>query len=464
MRPARPVLIALAVLLIAGGVLRGIEAASPATDYQSTDELSYQRLAISLSTDHEYGGEGLRSPLHWPPGTPFFFALAYKLQPDPDIPLAYWFQAGTGTLTILAVFAIAFLLAGGWAGVAAAAIVAFYQPYWALTGQLLSESLGTFLLACAALATVLAWRPPDWRRRREEAPATGPHTASTPGSAWWFAAAGVLWGLTILTRANYVFVPPMLAAFMAIAALHGTRDWRLAGRTGGVLLAVTIAVLTPWVAWASQSKGQFVLVTEGDAAATFVGTFLPGGGTTSGMKDVLGAETKRRVPRLRDIPDRELEAEWVLNTVAARHPELPREDAIRKEVRENIRKYALGDPIDFAGMMVEKVRRTWILSSRVGAEDVVRAVRIFHGGFVIVAFLLTCLALWRRRDLRLAMLFSVPIYSALMHAVLVAKPRYNMPPFALLVASGCVAIAWLLVARRDRLEADGDAVQVGHTG
>ena len=362
-----------------------------------------------------------------------FFAVAHKLNPDPDIPLAYWFQAGVGTLTILAVFAIAFLLAGGGAGIAAAAIVAFYEPYWALSGQLLSESLGTFLLACAMLATVAAWRPPG---------------RDGPASRRWWALAGVLWALTILTRANYVFVPPMIGGLIALYALRHGRDWRLAGRTAGVLVAVTIAGLAPWIAWASHSNGSFVLVTEGDAAATFVGTFLPGGGTTSGMKDVLGEETKRRVPKLRPIPDRELDAEIVLNTVAARHPGLDRETAIRKEVRENIRRYALGDPLAFGWMMLEKMRRTWILSSRVGAEDVVRAVRIFHGGFVILAVILTAIALWRRRDLRLAILISVPLYSALMHAVLVAKPRYNMPPFALLVACGCVAAAWLIHERR----------------
>jgi len=428
MRPSRPILIALAALVLVGGVLRGVEAASPATDYQSPDELSYQRIAIGISEDGSYG-EGLRSPLHWPPGAPFFFAVAHKLSPDPDIPLAYWFQAGVGTLTIIAVFAIAFLLAGGGAGIAAAAIVALYPPYIALTGQLLSEALGTFLLACAALATVAAWRPPGGTR---------------PGRWPWFAAAGALWGLAILTRANFVFVPPLLAAFMAIAALRRHRDGRLAARTGGVLVAATIVVLAPWVTWASLSKGGFILVTEGDAAATFVGTFLPGGGTTSGMKDVLGAETKRRVPKLRDVPDRELEALVVLNTVAARRPDLPREAALRAAVRENIRKYMLGQPLDFLGMMLEKVRRTWILSSRVGAEGVVRPVRIFHGAFVVIAFLLTLAALFVRRDLRLLMVFSVPLYSALMHALLVAKPRYNMPPFALLVASGCVAAAWLL--------------------
>jgi 4-amino-4-deoxy-L-arabinose transferase-like glycosyltransferase len=446
-RPSRPILIALAVLVLAGGALRCVEAANPATDYQSTDELSYQRLAIDLATASDYG-EGLRAPLHWPPGAPVFFAVAHKLQPDPDIPLAYWFQALVGTLTIVVVFALGFLLAGGAAGLAAAAIVAFFEPYIALTGQLLSEGLGTFLLACAALATVAAWRPPH--------PRSGAPPLERPGSWRWFAVAGVFWALAILTRANYVFVPPMIGVFMAIALRH---DWRAAARTAGVLVATTLVVLAPWVAWASNSAGRFVLVTEGDASALFVGTFLPGGGTTSGMKDVLGEATKRRAPQLRDIPDRELEAEVVLNTVAKRHPDLAREDAIRAEVRENLRRYALGRPLEFLEMMLEKVRRTWILSSRVGAEDVIRAVRIFHGAFVVIAFLLTCLALYFRRDLRLWILFSVPLYSALMHAVLVAKPRYNMPPFALLVVCGCVSAAWL-VAEHRRRAAGGHLVRV----
>lgn len=446
MPTTRTTRIVLAVLVLAGAVLRAVEAASPASGDQSADELSYQRLAIDVATGDTYG-EGLSSPLHWPPGVIWLYALAYRIDPDPALPAAYWLQALVGTLTIVIVFALAHRLAGRAAGLAAAAIVAFYPPYLALTGQLLSETLGTLLLACAALATVVAWRPRSDAEEGEGAPAAWP----------WFAAAGVLWALAILTRANYVFVPLVIATLMALAAFARGRDVRLAARTGGVLLLATIAGLAPWVAWASDRAGKFVLVTEGDASAMFVGTYLPGGGTTSGMKDILGPPTQDRLPQYADTPVREIPAAVVLNTVRFRHPRLDREDAIRREVRRNLRRYAVGQPLSFAWMMVKKTGRTWMMSSRVGQEGVSWWVRGFHGTVVALSLILAIVALWRRRDLRLAILLSVPLYSALLHAVLVAKPRYNLPPFALLVACGCVAAAWLWADRRARQAEPGRA-------
>ena len=46
-------------------------------------------------------------------------------------------------------------------------------------------------------------------------------------------------------------------------------------------------VLAPWTIYASSEEGRFIPVTKGSAAALFVGTYLPGGGTTIGMKEDL---------------------------------------------------------------------------------------------------------------------------------------------------------------------------------
>jgi hypothetical protein len=39
------------------------------------------------------------------------------------------------------------------------------------------------------------------------------------------------------------------------------------------------------------------------------------------------------------------------------------------------------------------------------------------------------------------------LYSALVHAVFVAKPRYNLPPLPLLMICACVATALLVKTR-----------------
>jgi hypothetical protein len=93
--------------------------------------------------------------------------------------------------------------------------------------------------------------------------------------------------------------------------------------------------------------------------------------------------------------------------------------------------------------MLQKMRRTWILSSRVGGDRPSRMVRVGHGIFVVLAFAAAVLAYIRRRTLGMALLLATVLYSALLHAVFVAKPRYNLPPLPLLMAAGAAAAVLL---------------------
>jgi 4-amino-4-deoxy-L-arabinose transferase-like glycosyltransferase len=428
----RTTLIILAVITLAGGVLRGWQAAHPLLDRQSADEISYGRLAVSLATDlrYRYSPEGGGVPLHWPPGAPAMFAVGYALDPGPDLRAAYWLQAGVGTLTILAAFALAALLAGGIAGLFAAGLVAFYPPFVQLTAELLSEPLGALLLTSALLAVVVAWRA----RAR-----------------WWgFAIAGAVFALAILTRADFVMAPAIPFALMAGAALL-RRDRDLLLRGPVTFLVATGLVLAPWVAYASYKTGKLVPVTTGDASALFVGTYLPGEGTTYGMKRHLGDKVRERYPELRGIENYDLPAIPVLDYIAeTTHPDLPREEAIRREGRNNLRKYALGQPLDFAVMMLDKFRRTWILSSRVGRDSPQRWVRVGHGFLVVFGLIVTAVAIIRLRSLELAMIVGIVLYSALVHAVFVAKPRYNLPPLPLLMVCATASTAMLWAWWRSR--------------
>ena len=135
----RRILAILAVLTVAGGVLR-FEAAADPSAYQSKDEQSYAMIARGLSVTGRYGNPGMTDPVHWPPGAPLLFALAYELRPQQrgggvwDVPSAYNLQALVGTLTIPAAFLLAFLIAGPWAGLVAAAGVAVYPPLISASG------------------------------------------------------------------------------------------------------------------------------------------------------------------------------------------------------------------------------------------------------------------------------------------------------------------------------------------
>lgn len=420
----KPTLLALVAILLLGSALRIQQAAGAGPELRSNDERSYVRLALDLSRHGSYGDGGMSQPLRWPPGAPVMFAVGHRLDPGPDLAAAYWLQALAGVLLILVTFALAAIVAGWAAGLAAAAVVAVYPPHVALSGVLLSEALGALLLVGATLLVVWAWQRPRW---------------------WMFAVAGAAWALTILTRADYVLAPLVIAAIMLAAAPRR-------GTHVAAFLAAVAVTLTPWIVYASRHAGHVVLVTEGDAAALFVGTYLPGDGTTHGMKRALGDRVRARDPRLRHVRDRDLEAASVLDLVAARHPDLGRESAIRREAYANLRRYAVRDPIAFARMMLAKVRRTWLLSSRVSAPEASRPVRIGHALLVIVSLAAAALALWRFRDMRLALVLAPVLYNAALHTIVVANPRYNLPALPLLVAAGCIGAALSSSTRAARPE------------
>jgi 4-amino-4-deoxy-L-arabinose transferase-like glycosyltransferase len=435
---ARLPYILLAAILVGSFAFHAYRAAHPTTSYQSADERAYGRLALNLAEHHRYGDptRSISDTLHWPPGAPFLFGAAYELAPTAgsvrtnDIPAAYWAQALVSTGTTLAAFALALLLAGEWAGVAAAALVGFYPPLILATGEQLSEPLGAFLLTCAFLA--LAW-------------------AVRRGRWWQYVLAGALFALTALTRADL-----LLAGFL-VAVLFGLWAWRQRTFKRGLAVAALIAAgaavtMAPWIAFASARAGGFVPITKGSASALFVGTYLPGNGTTIGMKRALAPELKKQRPSLRGRGAMAIDAVDYLALIAARHPGLPRNDAISKEARHNIVHYGTSDPVGFAGMMVNKVQRMWSRYARGGARHTSWEIRVWHILLVLASVAGLVLGLWRGRSAVLAAILLVALYSTALHTLVVSQARYNLPLMPAMIAGG-VAGWFLFVRGRGRREA-----------
>jgi len=275
------------------------------------------------------------------------------------------------------------------------------------------------------------------------------------GRLRWWVLAGLLFAAAVLTRTDLMLAPAIVAVLAALA-LWRRGGARVALPPAAVLLGAFVLCLTPWTVYASHRTGVFTPVTEGDAPALFVGTYLPGDGTTGGMKEVLGDRVRARDPRLRGVRNSQLKASDVLDLVAEQRPTLSRDDALRAEARENLRRYALGRPLDFAQMMAAKVSRTWFLSSRAGSPNKSDITRTYH-----VVLVLACLALMLavavlRRSALVGMCLALIAYSMLLHAVFVAKPRYNLPLMPLLIVGGVVAgLILLQTVRRRRQAAPG---------
>ena len=96
--------------------------------------------------------------------------------------------------------------------------------------------------------------------------------------------AGVLWGLAVLTRADLLLAPIFIAIVAAgWLALRHRRPREAVGFAFAFLGGAAVVIL-PWVIFASVKAERFVPVTSGSPSALFVGTYLPGDGTTFGMK------------------------------------------------------------------------------------------------------------------------------------------------------------------------------------
>jgi hypothetical protein len=425
-----PVLALLAVL--AGSfAFHAYRAEHPTSSYQSADERAYGRLAVGIADKQTYGN-GLSDPLHWPPGGPTLFAVGHALFPNAasresfDLPSAYWLQAIVSTGTALAAFVLAWLLVGAWWGVAAAALVGFYPPLILATGEQLTEPFGAFWVT-VAFALMAA--------------------AARLGKAWVFGVGGMALGAAVLTRADLLPVPFVLAALVAVWTWR-TQTLGRGVLIGGLILGGAVVAIAPWAVYASQRAEEFVPVTRGSSSALFVGTYLPGNGTTVGMKRSLGAAAKERNPKLRGRADFDLEARSVLAVVADRHPDMEFNDAVALEARKNIERYVREDPVGYGKMMLNKVQRMWSRYSRGGARHTTWKIRGPHIALVLLGALGLLLGTFRGRSLLLACILAAALTSTAVHMLVVSQARYNLPLMPALLAGGLAG--WVMFVRGQR--------------
>jgi MFS family permease len=393
----------------------------------SADQRSYVRLAQDLRDRGTYGDPGIRHPFHWAPGTPVFFAVADAIAGTPaghplDVRAARRAQAIAGTLTVLAAFALAALLAGPWAGLAAALAIAVYPPLVDATGALVSEPLGALAITSALATLAWAWRGPPW------------------GFLW----AGLAFGIACLVRADVLAAAIVVPLAVGVLASR-RRGWRGGASRAAAMLIATGAVVGPWSVYASSTTASFVPVTDGGESTLFIATYLPGHGTLFGMKHALAAETRRRFPQVRHEPAGRIPASTFLAAVAARHPELSRAAAIRKEVRNNLRRYALGRPGAFGSMLAAKMWRMWGRYFHGTSHGVVTSTLWVHRGMALLALLGAFAGLFWARNAALGLVLLAVLVTTTLDVFFVAEPRHAIRLLPGLVGAG-TAGWWLAVS------------------
>jgi hypothetical protein len=425
---------ALAAIALLGFALRAWAATHPVVD-PGPDADAYASLARALYEHHTYGSPGQTSTSDWSPGAPLLFGAVYWLTGGVHPELARLVVALLGAVMVLFTFGITRRLAGPWAGLVAGLLVATYPTYIENNGQLLSEPVAAFLLTGALLA--MLW-------------------AADRGTVWAWALPGVALGALILTRPEYQAISVVFAALVAWR-LWRDASWRGALGSVAVLAACATVVVVPWMARNHATVGQWT-VSTGGGKALFVATFLPGDGRQVPTK----RELMRRFLGAKDpITTPELKAQSMtplLDRVARKYPDLPRDKALGKIGKENLRKYLSEQPVAYLRMSAAKF---WNIFNR-GSSPYMRdwGWVAYHRLLLVLAIAGFVVLVLRSRTRWAALLLASPIACiAVLGTILLAVPRRQVPliPMVCVFAGVAIVEAVRWVAARRRGEATSPA-------
>ncbi|MGA2469105.1 MAG: hypothetical protein ABSG64_00255 [Solirubrobacteraceae bacterium] len=431
-RSEKVALALIGVAFIAGAVLR--LHAIGTNQRLSVDEFGYVNNADRMLRGESWGS------FNWAPGTPALFALAAWLRGYANIaPITHshgiaqhvqWLVEMT-TLVLVGVFA--WRIGGLWAAFVAVAAMATYPSLIEVTRTYLSEPLGGLMLVAMVVAAA-------WARRR---------TLTGTGGWRWLIAAGVVGGLACLAREDFL---PGIAVIAVALALDARGDRRRAIGRAAIYAVAALATLAPWVAFASNKNGRFVTVTTGGTDALFIGTYLPGDGNQFQTTQAFRPAVCRRFPKECHFPDND--AAPMFQLITAEHPGDNRNQAVTAAVLSNLSKYALGQPVSFAQMLVRKAWEMWWDpwsggNSATGRPDTSTTV---HRIYVVLAWLGLLIGglLYRRR-------WSVIVPTAVFVVVIAVndwfgpEPRDSVRLSPLLFALGAVGLVaglrWAIARR-----------------
>jgi 4-amino-4-deoxy-L-arabinose transferase-like glycosyltransferase len=421
----RLVFTALLVVLVGSLVVRVVAAVNGYDFRHGSDADQYERLAAGIFNGDGFGIPGSQNPYDFAPGAPYFAAAIYWLVGDVDPTAARIGMAVAGTLAVLVIFFLGRRLGGPVAGLIGATLAAAYPAPIFYTGLLSSEPIAMLTVAGAMLAFL-------W--------------AADEGRAWWaWLVPGALFGLTAYLRPEYLLLTALLA-LLALVLMARRRGIARGVLAAAAMVAAFAVVIAPWTIHVSNDLGRFVPVSTGGGKALFIGTYLPGDGLHEGVKQHLLHQIRGGPPipeeRLRRIPMNPL-----LDRVAGKYPELPRDSALQRIGRENLTRYATHQPVAFARMMLGKIAHMW---HGAGDPSYTVAGSIYHYVVLVLGLCGFALLVVRRRweVLPIAVLI---VGISLIGGLLLAGVRRNLPVMPVVLALAGVAVSaaltWFLARR-----------------
>ena len=411
-------LLALLVLIALGVRVAWSAWTQPVTPLLSDPEY-YHATALSIAHGDGYSvafsDEGFHSggepTALWPPGYSAFLAPAFALAGD-RLWAAWAMNALVGALTVVPVYAIGrrlFSPTTGFVGAAMAAVLPSFV-FWAPV--LLSETLFTFLFACAIAAIIHAFDRGEARPYR-------------------VIAVGFLIGLGALVRGQALVLLPIAAIWWLLESRQPMRA--IQGVAASTIVA--LVMLTPWAMRNALVMDSPILLSANFGYNLRVGHAPYSTGHYAFPGDLWDTQ--------QGISFRERET--VFNNLGARR-------ALR---------YALNHPQREVALAGHKIVWLWRPDSDVlywtttsnttpFPERAWEPLRLLLDATYLVVIALAGVALLRVPQLGRAIMFPLLLIGGwtALHVVFFGEPRYHLPMLVFLIPMAASTVVWVLTYHR----------------
>lgn len=374
----------LTVLFISALAIRLVYVIFFAGSYLSQDSGDWLSIARLLVEQHSYG-DSWRAPLYsfLLAGTHLFFGeslLAIRI-----------IQAMLGALTCLLVYYIAKSIFHKKAGIISSLLAVFYPYFIYYTGDVLAETLLTFLLAASIACLVYFQQKPDYHRAL---------------------LAGFCLGLTILCK-------PVILPLVLLLPLWGimvfSRPWR---QVLGVIALIWLGLLLVMLPWSIRNYfyyHQFSLVSP--SGANLWVSYNPLVERLEQIPDLLSAadQNSRTLPADFEYYPRERYAE--IN----RLPRLEGEKVFKEEAWTFIKQH----PRKVAWLWYKRLLHFWRLYPLV-ATPANKLAALLTSGIVIIGGWIGIFISWRYWNKTLLLLLLLSTYTVV-YTFFLTNIRYRVP-------------------------------------
>ncbi|MBN1353749.1 MAG: glycosyltransferase family 39 protein [Candidatus Omnitrophica bacterium] len=221
-------------------------------DTIETDEVEYNRMAISILNEGRYVSADGSVTSYRPPLYPVFIAAIYKIFDQNRLAVRV-IQAVIASLTVCLIYLTACRIFNRQTALIAGIFSVFYATFVICAKLLYSETLFSFLLVLIIYLTIAA-------KRR---------------GLVLFSALGFLCGFLTLVKATGLFVPFIIIFLSAIEVKRRRLSLKRFIKVSAVLLISFASFVLPWTARNYKAYGKFVLISTNGGINMYQGLCKP---------------------------------------------------------------------------------------------------------------------------------------------------------------------------------------------